>query len=238
MWVMSRDRKEFSQLLQPTMVKPGGVTFNINGGGTSQPSRPSGPSEPSNTITITLSSTTGEPGDEIDVRVTSDPSGESVNINSGELSDSDFSGLSGTTPFTRTLILPDEEDRYTFSATSPTLTRDLATVTVEEEEVALGRLSIVAVGAPSNGQQTVRITVRDSDGALAVGAVSVTLRGTGIDRTVPTDDGSGAAVIAVPNTVAVSADGYTRGLRLHSRGPDSRKPPMMKRMMKRKRRKH
>ena len=84
------------------------------------------------------------------------------------------------------------------------------TVTVESEEVALGTLSIVAVGAPSGGQQTIRITVRDSAGNDAVGAVSVTLRGTGIDRIVPTADGSGAAVIAVPNTVAVSADGYAR----------------------------
>ena len=52
--------------------------------------------------------------------------------------------------------------------------------------------------------------MRDSAGNDAVGAVSVTLRGTGIDRIVPTADGSGAAVIAVPNTVAVSADGYAR----------------------------
>ena len=60
------------------------IAFSIRGG--------SGGGD-QNTILITLSSTTGEPGDEIDVRVTSDPSGESVNINSGELTDADFSGL-------------------------------------------------------------------------------------------------------------------------------------------------
>ena len=176
-----------------------------SGGGRDDPPPPPPPSD---TITITLSSTTGEPGDEIDVRITSDPTGESVTINSGELDDDDFTRLSGDTPFTSVLVLPDEEDRYTFSATNPNLARDTATVTVEEEEVALGRLSIVAVGAPLNGQQTVRITVRDSAGVLAVGAVSVTLTGTGVNRIVPTTNGSGAAVIPVPNTVSVQAEGY------------------------------
>ena len=184
------------------------VTFTINGSGGSRPSRPSEPSEPSNAITITLSSTTGEPGDEIDVEVDSSPRGVLVTINSGELDDTDFSRLSGGTPFTSTLILPDEEDTYTFSATRSRFTSDSATVTVETEEVALGTLSIEALGDPANGQQTIRINVRDSEGVAPTVPVDVTLTGTGINRTVPTTRGSGAAVIAVPNTVSVSAEGY------------------------------
>ena len=186
------------------------VVFNVNGrAGTSQPSQPSQPAPAANTITLTLSSTTGEPGDEIDVTVTSSSSGDFVVIDDGDFSASDFDDLSGLTPHETTLTLPDEEDEYDFFAVGPGgVTSNEVTVTVEEEEVALGRLSIVAVGAPSNGQQTVRITVRDSDGALAVGAVSVTLTGTGVNRIVPTANGSGAAVIPVPNTVSVQAEGY------------------------------
>ena len=160
-----------------------------------------------NTITIVPSSIDGEPGDEIDISISSSPS-TVVILESGELDDADFSRLFGTTPFDVTIELPDEEDDYTFSATAPGFTTATATVTVEEEEVALGTLSIEAVGAPANGQQTVRITVRDSAGVLAVGAVSVTLTGTGVNRTVPTANGSGAAVISVPNTVSVQAEGY------------------------------
>ena len=189
------------------------VTFTINvGGSTGQPSQPSQPGAATRTITIVPSSIDGEPGEEIDISISSSPS-TVVILESGELDNADFSRLFGTTPFDVTIELPDEEDDYTFSATAPGFTTATATVTVEEEEVALGRLSIVAAGAPSNGQQIVRITVRDSDGALAVGAVSVTLRGTGIDRIVPTTNGLGATTIPVPNTVAVSADGYTRGTR-------------------------
>ena len=177
-----------------------------SGGGRSDPP-PLPPPAVTNTITIVPSSIDGEPGEEIDISISSSPS-TIVILDSGELDDADFSRLFGTTPFDVTIELPDEEDDYTFSATAPEFTTATATVTVEEEEVALGRLSIVAVGAPANGQQTIRITVRDSAGVLAVGAVSVTLTGTGVNRTVPTADGSGAAVIPVPNTVSVQAEGY------------------------------
>ena len=193
------------------------VVFNVNGragtgggGGGGGGGSGGGGSDPTNTITIVPSSIDGEPGEEIDISISSSPS-TVVILESGELDNADFSRLFGTTPFDVTIELPDEEDDYTFSATAPGFTTATATVTVEEEEVALGRLSIVAVGAPSNGQQTVRITVRDSDGVLAVGAVSVTLTGTGVNRTVPTANGSGAAVIPVPNTVSVQAEGYRVG---------------------------
>ena len=189
------------------------MVFNVNGrAGTSQPSQPSQPAAAARTITIVPSSIDGEPGEEVEFTVFSSPAATVV-IESGDLDDGDFSTLfvpfvpTGT--FTVTLTLPDEEDEYDFSATSPGYPTTEVTVTVESEEVALGRLSIVASGDPSNGQQTIRITVRDSNGALAVGAVNVTLTGTGINRTVPTASGAGAAVIAVPNTVTVSADGYS-----------------------------
>ena len=186
------------------------VVFNVNGRAGTGGGTPPPPPPAARTITIVPSSIDGEPGEEIEFTVISSPAAVVV-LDSGDLDDGDFSPLFGSGTFTVDLTLPDEEDEYDFSATSPGYTPAEVTVTVESEEVALGTLSIVAAGAPSNGQQTIRITVRDSNGALAVGAVNVTLRGTGIDRIVPTAAGAGAAVIAVPNTVAVSADGYARG---------------------------
>ena len=187
------------------------VVFNINGragtggGGTPAPTPPA-----TRTITVVPSSIDGEPGEEVDVIITSSPRGELVTINSGDLDDDDFSPRFEFTPFTTTILLPDEEDTYTFSATGPSgFTTATATITVESEEEELGTLSIEAVGDPVNGQQTIRINVRDSEGVDATVLVDVTLTGTGINRTVPTTRGSGAAVIAVPNTVSVTADGYS-----------------------------
>ena len=109
------------------------VTFNINGrGGTSQPSQPSQPAAGTDTITLTLSSTTGEPGDEIDVTVTSSSSGDFVVIDNGDFSASDFDDLSGRTPHETTLTLPDEEGEYDFFAVGPGgVTSNEVTVTVE-----------------------------------------------------------------------------------------------------------
>ncbi len=163
-----------------------------------------------NTITITLSSTSGEPGDEIDVTVTSDPSGVLVNINSGELSDSDFSRLSGGTRFTSTLILPDEEGEYTFSATRSDFTSDSATVTVEAE---LGTLSITAIGTPDAGSQTFSISAVDADGDRASAPFTARLSGTGFtSRNVEIANGRGNARVTLPTaarlyTLTVSADG-------------------------------
>ena len=189
------------------------VTFNINGSGGGRPSPPSGPSEPSNAITITLSSTTGEPGDEIDVTVSSDPSAVVV-LDSGDLDDDDFSRLFGTTPFDITIVLPDEEDTYTFSATNPSLTSDSATVTVEAE---LGELSITAIGAPAAGAQTFSISALDADGDRAIGVFTARLSGTGFtSRNVEISGGSGNARVTLPTaarlyTLIVSATGYTDG---------------------------
>ena len=183
------------------------VTFNINGRGGS------GPSEPSNAITITLSSTTGEPGDEIDVTVSSDPSAVVV-LDSGDLDDDDFSRLFGTTPFDITISLPDEEGEYDFSAEAPGYTSDSATVTVEAE---LGELSITAIGTPEAGLQTFSISAVDADGDRAIGAFTARLSGTGFtSRNVEISGGRGNARVTLPTaaslyTLTVSATGYEDG---------------------------
>ena len=107
------------------------MVFNVNGGGsTGGDTTP--PPTTTRTITLTLSSTTGEPGDEVDVTVSASPN-DVVVIDSGDLDDADFSRLFGTTPFDTVISLPDEEGEYDFSATSPGYTSDSATVTVESE---------------------------------------------------------------------------------------------------------
>ena len=193
------------------------VVFGINGGrGTraSEPSQPSQPATATNTITISLSSTTGEPGDEIDVTVSSDPSAVVV-LESDDLDiDDDFTRGFGTTPFDTVITLPDEEGEYDFSAEAPEYTSDSATVTVESE---LGTLSITALGAPEAGAQTFSITARDSDGDRASAPFTATLRGTGFTtRNVEIADGRGNARVTLPTTAAlytltVSATGYTDG---------------------------
>ena len=191
------------------------VVFNINGGGTSRPRPPSGPSEPSNTITITLSSRTGEPGDEIDVEVDSSPRGVLVTIDSGELDDDDFTRLSGGTPFTSVLVLPDEEDTYTFSAERSGFTSDTATVTVESE--TQGRILITRSGSPTaNNIQTFSITVRGTDDAFISGPLTVRVTGPGINSNVRTANGAGAVDIPIPtasgfHTFTARAEGYLSG---------------------------
>ena len=186
----------------------GTVTFNINGRGGS------GPSEPSNAITITLSSTTGEPGDEIDVTVSSDPSAVVV-IDSGDLDDADFSRLFRTTPFDTVITLPDEEGEYDFSAEATGYTSDSATVTVETG--ILGTISISQIGTPSNGAQSFSITVVDTDSARISGSLTVRVSGSGFTtRNVDTLNGVGNARLTLPTaaslyTLTASAEGYTSG---------------------------
>ena len=191
------------------------VVFNINGGGTSRPRPPSEPSEPSDTITITLSSRTGEPGDEIDVEVDSSPRGVLVTIDSGELDDDDFTRLSGGTPFTSVLVLPDEEDTYTFSAERSGFDSDLATVTVESE--TQGTILITRSGSPTaNNIQTFSITVRGTDDAFISGPLTVRVTGPGINSSVRTANGAGAVDIPLPtasgfHTFTARAEGYLSG---------------------------
>ena len=149
--------------------------FNINGsgGGSDPPSPPAA----RNVILITLSSTSGEPGDEIDVRVTSDPSDVFATLGSNDFGATRFSPQSDVTPFTSTLLLPVEEGTHSFFATGGVLTAGRASVTVEAE---LGELSITAIGPVAAGVQTFSITARDSDGDLIIGAFTATLSGPGI----------------------------------------------------------
>ena len=191
-------------------------SFTINPGGSSGPSTGGGrddPPPPSDTITITLSSTTGEPGDEIDVTVDSDPSAVVV-IDSGDLDDADFSRLFRTTPFDTVISLPDEEGEYTFTAEATGYDSAEATVTVEAE---LGTLSITAIGTPDAGAQTFSISAVDADGDRAIGAFTARLSGTGFtSRNVEISGGRGNARVTLPTaaslyTLTVSATGYEDG---------------------------
>ena len=189
------------------------VTFNINGGSSTR--EPPPPPTATNTITISLSSSTGEPGDEIDITVTSDPSGRSVTIDSGDLDDDDFSRLSGVTTFRSTIVLPDEEGEYDFSASGAGLASDSATVTVETG--ILGEISITSLGAPSNGTQLFTITVRDTDDDRISSALTVTVSGSGFTTTrVNTQNGIGDVRLTLPTTarlytLTASAENYTSG---------------------------
>ena len=189
------------------------LTFTINVGGSGGSGNNNNNNNVTDTITLTLSSTTGEPGDEIDVTVTSSSSGDFVVIDDGDFSASDFDDLSGTTPHETTLILPDEEGEYDFFAVGPGgVTSNEVTVTVETG--ILGEISISQIGTLTNGVQTFSITVRDTDGDLIAGSLSVRVTGPGVNRSVPTANGSGAVDITLPtasglHTFTASAEGYT-----------------------------
>ena len=183
-------------------------TFNINGRGGS------GPSEPSNAITITLSSTTGEPGEEVTINVSSSPSRALVTLGSNDFGATRFSPQSDVTPFTSTLLLPVEEGTHTFFATGGTFTAGRASVTVEVE---LGTLSITAIGVPAAGAQTFSIRALDADGDSASAPFTARLSGSGFaTRNVEIADGRGNARVTLPTTAAlytltVSATGYEDG---------------------------
>ena len=189
------------------------VTFTINVGGSTGGSQLGQPAAPTNTILITSSSTTGEPGDEVTITVTSDPSVRFVTLSSDDFSNSNFSPQSETTPFTSTLLLPSEEGEHTISARSAGLAPGSATVTVEAG--ILGTLSITAIGARSDGAQSFDITVRDTDGDRISGALTVRLSGSGFTtRNIETVSGLGSARVTLPTraatyTLTVSANEYT-----------------------------
>ena len=83
-------------------------TFTINGTSSSGGGGGGGGggSDPTNTITVSPSSTTGEPGDTESISVTSSPTGVLVTLSSTEFANTNFSPQSGITPFTSTLTLP------------------------------------------------------------------------------------------------------------------------------------
>ena len=184
------------------------IQFSIRGGGTRRPS------EPSNAITITLSSTTGEPGEEVTINVSSSPSRALVTLGSNDFEATRFSPQSGFTPLTSTLLLPVEEGTHTFFATGGTFTAGRASVTVEAE---LGELSITAIGSPEAGLQTFSISAVDADGDRAIGTFTARLSGTGFtSRDVEIAGGRGNARVTLPTTarlytLTVSATGYEDG---------------------------
>ena len=188
------------------------VTFGINGAPST--GRPSTPETSTNTITISPSSTTGEPGEEVTIRVASSPSGVFATLGSNDFGATRFSPQSDFTPFTSTLLLPVEEGTHSFFATGGVLTAGRASVTVEAE---LGELSITAIGPVAAGVQTFSITARDSDGDSAIGAFTARLSGTGFtSRNVEISGGRGNARVTLPTaarlyTLTVSATGYEDG---------------------------
>ena len=194
------------------------VTFGINGGSSTRPPttrEPAPPAAPTNRIGISLSSSTGEPGDEITITVRSDPSSRTVRLTSSDFADSLFSPQSGTTPFESTLTLPSTEDEYTITAEGFPL--DSATATVTVETGIRGRITISAIGQPSNGTQLFTITVRDTDGDRISSALTVTVSGSGFTTTrVNTQNGIGDVRLTLPTTarlytLTASAEDYTSG---------------------------
>ena len=197
------------------------VIFGIDGGrttggGTSNQQQQQ-PGTPTNTITISPSSTTGDPGETETISVTSSPTGVLVTLSSNDFANTLFSPQSGLTPFTSTLTLPSSTGSYgvfAFGSIAGATVSDSATVTVAT--TAPGSLTIEVLGAPANGSQAVRVTVRESDGTLKSDDLSVTLTGPGISRAVETVGGTGAAAVTVPTattsyTLTASATGYTSG---------------------------
>ena len=172
------------------------------------------PPSATNRITISPSSTTGEPGEEVTIRVTSSPSGALVTLGSNDFGATRFSPQSDVTPFTSTLLLPVEEGTHSFFATGGVLTAGRASVTVEVEQ---GRLSITAIGTPEAGLQTFSISAVDADGDRASAPFTARLSGTGFtSRNVEIADGRGNARVTLPTaaslyTLTVSATGYEDG---------------------------
>ena len=193
------------------------VRFSVNGGPGSGPStqqQQQQQQQATNTITISPSSTTGEPGEEVTINVSSSPIGVFATLGSNDFGATRFSPQSEVTPFTSTLLLPVEEGTHSFFATGGTFTAGTASVTVEAE---LGTLSITALGSPEAGLQTFSISALDADGDRAIGAFTARLSGTGFTtRTAEIAGGRGNARVTLPTTVGtytltVSATGYTDG---------------------------
>ena len=124
-----------------------------------------------------------------------------------------------------TITPPTAAGPYTLIATDPAGNYASATETITVEGPAgEGTLDVTTVGTPVDGQQTIEVTVEDADGEAPEGEVIVTLTGPGISRTVDTVNGTGRAIIRLPNTgttytLRLSADGYaTRSVTLSVSG--------------------
>ncbi len=123
-----------------------------------------------------------------------------------------------------TITPPTTPGSYTLIATDPAgnYASDTETITVGGP-AGEGTLDVTTVGVPVNNQQTIEVTLEDADGDAPAGEVVVTLTGPGISRTVDTLNGTGRAIIPLPNTATytlrLSADGYaTRSVTLSVSG--------------------
>ena len=206
--IAGADRKTF----------PATIVFEYSG--STRPTRPTTTTTTTtqtatNRITISPLNTTGEPGEEVTINVTSSPSGVFATLGSNDFGATRFSPQSGVTPFTSTLLLPVEEGTHAFFATSGTFTAGTASVTVETG--ILGEISISQIGTPSNGAQSFSITVVDTDSARISGSLTVRVSGSGFTtRNVDTLNGVGNARLTLPTaaslyTLTASAEGYTSG---------------------------
>ena len=162
------------------------------------------------------------------IRVTALENGNSRSDINVRLSISDGASLSpssGSTPLRSTLSLPQRSDTYTLTAIT-----SAGYDTVSEDIVLTlpGSLSLSEVGnRASNGGQSIQVTVRAANGALASGTVVVILSGV-VNRTVTTTNGTGTASITLPaagGAVTLSATGYNAGSYTFAANPQQRTTP-------------
>ena len=191
------------------------VTFTINGvpssggGGTGD----TGDAPP--TITRTLDIDVSSTGSTREVTVTALQNAVSQTGISVALtvtgSGASLSETSGASPLESTLTLPSTAGTYTLRAS--TTATGYSAVTEDVTVTLPGTLGIALVGNQVNGAQTIQVTARNAAGSLETTAVTVTLSGAGISRTVPVT-GSQNIPITLPTTsgtLTASATGYRSG---------------------------
>ena len=182
------------------------VTFVVNG--PASPQDQQGPAVPANTITLSPSSTSGAPGEEITLTV-SNPAGITVNLSSPDsaLSQSSFDPATGTTTtFTSDVTLPSTPGEYQIDAEGTIggqTISDSVTLTVERPgtltavQEGTGQIHVTASPAPSSN---LAFTLTTS-GGLRVGSGEILTAGWG--RAIPT----GLATTG-SHVLTVSAVGY------------------------------
>ena len=207
-------RRTVSASLQDNPTKL--VTFTVNGApstSTRTDDTTDDTSDREPTITRTLDIEVSGSGNTREVTVTAlenrvSETGISVDLTVTG-SGASLSRTSGGTPLESTLTLPQRAGTYTLRASTTAsgysaVTRDI-TITLP------GSLSLTEIGGrAANGGQAIEVTVREENGSLATGDVSVTLSGV-ISRTVDTTNGTGRAQVVLPatgGTVILRADGY------------------------------
>ncbi len=191
------------------------VVFNINGTGSSGDSGDDDGDDEEPTITRTLDIDVSGSGSTREVTVTALQNGVSQRAIFVELrvsgSGASLSRTSGGTPLESTLTLPQTAGTYTLRAST---TADYTTATEDVTRTLPGSLSLGEIGArAANGGQAIQVTVREANGSLASGSVTVTLSGV-VNRTVTTTNGTGRAQVVLPTTggsVVLRATGYNDG---------------------------